>query len=383
MDFLYSAKSNFLQPIKYFLNLLPAYKGDRSLTPANNSSITPFPSLKPQVFSPNKTGKFAWRAVYVLTFPLSGIVHLISCLFRNIIMGCVQPSRPRSDEEIERKQALLQKLDHTLPILNTEEMPTAEIGFIQTASGAKVEAAFFHAQSKEASSQQHPGSTVILCGGNNGGYALLDSLIEHYTKRGLNVMAFSYRGTGESDRQAFLKSQDKLFEDGQAAFDYVSKTLGVPNQQIIFHGYSLGGAVASHLAARLPHTHLLIDRTFADGASIAIDRAGQLAGFITRYTAPMDTKEAVKEVSGQVGIMAAENDFLMEEVELEHSQRIFDSYFQALLNQGVASKDDYQRLKEAFVCVSPTSKHLNPLTRDKHFVRYIDQFIQRCLPASS
>ena len=71
--------------------------------------------------------------------------------------------------------------------------------------------------------------------------------IERMRELGFTVVAVDYRGFGKSDLER--PSEDKSYEDAQAAWNWIAKQY--PNQQRFIFGHSLGGAIAIELATRV------------------------------------------------------------------------------------------------------------------------------------
>lgn len=72
---------------------------------------------------------------------------------------------------------------------------------------------------------------------------------------GYNVMAFDYRGFGDSPG---MPTEDGLHADAAAAYSYLVRERGVAPSRIILSGRSLGGAVAVDLATRVEAAGLLL-----------------------------------------------------------------------------------------------------------------------------
>jgi pimeloyl-ACP methyl ester carboxylesterase len=102
------------------------------------------------------------------------------------------------------------------------------------------------------------GRWLLICHGNAGN--LSDAgRPEHYAglrALGLNLLAFDYRGYGESSGSP---SEAGLYRDANAAYGYLRDTLGVPPERIVLFGHSLGSAVAVELATRVPAAGLVLD----------------------------------------------------------------------------------------------------------------------------
>lgn len=102
---------------------------------------------------------------------------------------------------------------------------------------------------------------VLICHGNAGNLSQFDRP-KHYAglhRLGLNLMAFDYRGYGESQG---VPSESGLYRDADAAYHYLREKQSVPADRIILFGHSLGSAVAIDLAARVPSAGLIVEGAF-------------------------------------------------------------------------------------------------------------------------
>jgi fermentation-respiration switch protein FrsA (DUF1100 family) len=68
-----------------------------------------------------------------------------------------------------------------------------------------------------------------------------------------------YPGYGRSTGSATEKS---CYACGDAAYGWLTDTAGIPGRKIILYGGSLGGGIATDLAARHPHRALVLVSTF-------------------------------------------------------------------------------------------------------------------------
>lgn len=83
---------------------------------------------------------------------------------------------------------------------------------------------------------------------------------------GAEIVVFDYRGYGENPGSP---SEAKLADDAQSAWRYLTQTRGVPADCIVIYGESLGGGVATRLAADLcqsqtPPAGLVLSATFSE-----------------------------------------------------------------------------------------------------------------------
>ncbi|HUR94386.1 MAG TPA: alpha/beta hydrolase [Gemmatimonadales bacterium] len=106
------------------------------------------------------------------------------------------------------------------------------------------------------------GRWLLICHGNAGNLSDLGRP-QHYAglrDLGLNLLAFDYRGYGESTGDP---SEAGLYADAEAAYHYLRERLGVPPERIVIFGHSLGSAVAVELATRVPAAGLILDGALA------------------------------------------------------------------------------------------------------------------------
>lgn len=83
--------------------------------------------------------------------------------------------------------------------------------------------------------------------------------IPRWNRMGFSVLAIDYRGFGQSTARS--PTEALAYEDAEAAWKYLDK-LAPQSKRFIF-GHSLGGAIATHLAAKQPEAHgLILEGTF-------------------------------------------------------------------------------------------------------------------------
>lgn len=85
---------------------------------------------------------------------------------------------------------------------------------------------------------------------------------------GYNLLLVDYRGYGKSSGGE--PSEDKMYEDAEAAWNYLVGRRAVPPQRAFIYGNSLGGAVAIDLAVRHPEAAgLIAESTFTSMVAMA------------------------------------------------------------------------------------------------------------------
>jgi fermentation-respiration switch protein FrsA (DUF1100 family) len=115
------------------------------------------------------------------------------------------------------------------------------------------------------------GAWVIDCHGNAGNISSYGRprWAAWMREQGVNVFQFDYRGFGESGG---TPSEAGLYADAEAAYRYLTDSLGVPAERIVIYGHSLGSGVATHLASRVRAAGVILEGAF----TAAADRGQEL-----------------------------------------------------------------------------------------------------------
>ena len=99
------------------------------------------------------------------------------------------------------------------------------------------------------------------------------ALLRPDPRDGVNQLTFDYRGFGES---AGSISEQGLYDDAHAAYEYLRDRIGVPPDRIIIYGHSLGSAVAIELATQVEAAGLIVE-----GAMTSVpDRAQEVYPYL-------------------------------------------------------------------------------------------------------
>ena len=96
----------------------------------------------------------------------------------------------------------------------------------------------------------------------NAGNVAKRGYVEHYAqlhKLGLNVLAVDYRGYGESSGNP---SEQGLYDDARAGYEYLRSAQQVPAERIIVYGYSLGSGIAVDLASKVAAAGLILEGSY-------------------------------------------------------------------------------------------------------------------------
>jgi fermentation-respiration switch protein FrsA (DUF1100 family) len=98
--------------------------------------------------------------------------------------------------------------------------------------------------------------TVVLHHGNEGNIGDYAERACALRKMGLSVLLFDYRGYGKSKGE--FPSESRVYEDAEAAWDYLKQYKHILASDIVLYGHSLGAAVAIEMATRHPDAAAVI-----------------------------------------------------------------------------------------------------------------------------
>lgn len=77
-----------------------------------------------------------------------------------------------------------------------------------------------------------------------------------FQKLGYSIFLFDYGGFGQSEGD--FPTEPQLYEDAQAAWNYLTQARKIPSNRIVIYGHSVGGAIAIDLAVKQPEAAALI-----------------------------------------------------------------------------------------------------------------------------
>ncbi|HEU4388258.1 MAG TPA: alpha/beta hydrolase [Blastocatellia bacterium] len=144
----------------------------------------------------------------------------------------------------------------------------AERVWFSVGSGEKIAGIFIGSRPPSSN------GAVIYFHGNTGNVSNVLWIGEALADRGCDVLLFDYRGYGGSDGES--GDEYKLYEDGDAAYDYMTRSRGLAAGRVALYGQSLGTTVAIDVASRRETRALVIE----SGLSSADDMAGHAAPWL-------------------------------------------------------------------------------------------------------
>lgn len=111
-----------------------------------------------------------------------------------------------------------------------------------------------------------PRGTVLFLHGNAGNISHRLDSIAIFHELGLDTFIIDYRGYGQSEG---IPSEEGTYRDAEAAWQYLVNERGKDPEGIIIFGRSIGGGVASWLAARHKAAAFIVESSFTSAADMA------------------------------------------------------------------------------------------------------------------
>jgi len=102
--------------------------------------------------------------------------------------------------------------------------------------------------------------------GNAGNLTYRYDMIRALMELPVQVFIIDYRGYGKSEGKP---TEQGLYLDARAAWDYLTNERGIPASRIIIFGKSLGGAPAIELASQVEPGGLIVQSSFTSAADVA------------------------------------------------------------------------------------------------------------------
>jgi hypothetical protein len=180
--------------------------------------------------------------------------------------------------------------------------------WLLTADGVRINAFF----------RSNPTSKQVLLwfhgNAENIGYGL--DHLRALAKIGVNILAVDYRGYGKSEGKP---DEAGVYQDADAAYDYLTKQRHFRAEDIFIYGHSLGGAVAVDLASRRPCGGLIIQSSFTNARAMAQRMfAIPLIAYVTKSR--FDSLQKIRDVHAAILIVHGTRD---EVVPFEMGQQLF------------------------------------------------------------
>ncbi|MEM7254045.1 MAG: alpha/beta fold hydrolase [Pseudomonadota bacterium] len=127
----------------------------------------------------------------------------------------------------------------------------------------------------------HARQTVLFLHGNGGNIADRMDSLAILSDFGFDVFIIDYRGYGRSEGKP---SEEGTYRDAMAAWEFLVQDRGLAPESIVILGRSLGGAIATWLAANVTPGGLIVESTFRSLPTLAARLYPWLpARYLTRF----------------------------------------------------------------------------------------------------
>jgi fermentation-respiration switch protein FrsA (DUF1100 family) len=179
--------------------------------------------------------------------------------------------------------------------------------------------------------EQTPAPLVVFCHGNA---ELIDhnvSMLRQYQQMGCAVLMPEYRGYG---RATGRPGQKRIAEDIAWFIEQAVEHDGVDGERIVYHGRSLGGAVAADLATRRIPDALILQSTFT--SVIAMARGTFVPSFLIIH--PYRTDDVLRTLDVPVLIMHGTHDDI---IPVAHARALADLSSRATLIEFDCGHNDF------------------------------------------
>ena len=239
--------------------------------------------------------------------------------------------------------------------------PIKEIEFTPSDLGFKFDDVFF--VNKEGLTLNgwfikaaNPRGTLLFCHGNAGNISHRLEIINILYKLNLNIFIFDYRGYGRSQG---IPSEDGLYQDTYAAYQYLVSRKDVDNRSIIVYGRSIGANVAIDLVSQVEPACLISDGSFTS----AYDMGRIIFPLLPIQwiiTVKYDALSKIKNITTPKLIIHSRDD---EVVPFRLGKKLFDAAAQP---------------KEFYIMQGTHNEGL--LSASQEYTRRLDSFINKYLP---
>jgi fermentation-respiration switch protein FrsA (DUF1100 family) len=170
----------------------------------------------------------------------------------------------------------------------------------------------------------HAGASrsLLFFHGNAGNISHRGASVDIFHRLGWNIFIFDYRGYGHSDGRP---DEAGLYRDGAAAWRYLTETRGLRPRDIVIFGRSLGGAVATYVAAHVDANArpagLILESTFSSARDMA-HRLFPTLAYVLPLQFDFDSASQIRQVSCPVLVLHSPQD---EVIPYALGQRLFQA----------------------------------------------------------
>lgn len=159
--------------------------------------------------------------------------------------------------------------------------------------------------------------TFLISHGNAGNIANRLETADLFHSMGFNVLLYDYGGYGKSTGKP---SEKRCCADARAAWRYLTEDRGIPPEQIVLFGRSLGGAVSADLACQVSARAVILESTFLSTPRLAQKLYPFLpAKFLVRHK--FDTAQKMPRIDTPLLVIHSPED---EIVPFRHGRKLYE-----------------------------------------------------------
>jgi len=160
--------------------------------------------------------------------------------------------------------------------------------------------------------------TIFYCHGNAGNVGAYMAHYEVFLECGYNVFTFDYRGFGHSSGEP---SEIGTYRDVHAAWTHLTEVEGVPKENIVVYGRSMGGPLAAWMGKTDTPGALVLESTFTSFDDAAKDIGFFLPiGLLSRFD--YRTIDYVQKALCPVLIVHSDEDL---KIRFHHGEELYDA----------------------------------------------------------
>jgi fermentation-respiration switch protein FrsA (DUF1100 family) len=160
--------------------------------------------------------------------------------------------------------------------------------------------------------------TILFFPPNGTNISYHDFRLKTFREMGVNALLVDYRGYGKSSGR--IKKEQDIYTDGETAWHYITREIGVLPETIIIWGRSLGGGVATEIARDKKFAALVLESTFFSLDELARKEYWFLpTKKLLKFH--FENGQKLKTVNGPVVIIHSANDGY---IPFEHATRLFE-----------------------------------------------------------
>jgi len=161
-------------------------------------------------------------------------------------------------------------------------------------------------------------ATILFCHGNAGNISHRIEVLYLFSKLGLNIFIFDYRGYGRSQGNP---SEEGLYLDAQAAYKYLIEKRNLKEESIVVYGKSIGANVAVELCSKVKTAALISESAFTS----ALEMGKKIFPFLPLkwlISIKFDALSKIKDITVPKLIIHSKDDRI---IPFKHGRKLFEA----------------------------------------------------------